>query len=61
MINYAAMYGIEIIPEIDLPGHCLALLAALPQLSCKGGNFDSYAEELVVVNRIIADDNMLCK
>ena len=60
MINYAAMYGIEIIPEIDLPGHCLALLAALPQLSCKGGKFEAYPEELDGQKRKRADENMLC-
>ena len=60
LINYAAMYGIEIIPEIDLPGHCLALLAALPQLSCKGGKFEAYPEELDGQKRKRADENMLC-
>ena len=28
--------GVEILPEVDLPGHCGALLAALPELSCSG-------------------------
>ena len=28
--------GVEILPEVDLPGHCGALLAALPGLSCSG-------------------------
>jgi len=29
---FAAQRGMEIVPEIDLPGHCAALLAALPGL-----------------------------
>ena len=32
LVAEAAMLGIEIVPEIDVPGHCHALLAALPQL-----------------------------
>ena len=42
IVRYAASRGIEIIPEIDLPGHSTALLAALPELSCKGGTFETY-------------------
>ncbi|WP_294630163.1 beta-N-acetylhexosaminidase [uncultured Bacteroides sp.] len=60
LIRYAAMYGIEIIPEVDLPGHCLALLAALPQLSCKGGEFEAYPEESDGKERKRAGENMLC-
>lgn len=36
VVNYAAARGIEIIPEFDLPGHVSAILAAFPQLSCRG-------------------------
>ena len=32
IISYAAAKGIDIIPEIDLPGHMLAALAAYPHL-----------------------------
>ena len=32
IIDYAAAKGIEIIPEIDLPGHCMAILATYPHL-----------------------------
>jgi hexosaminidase len=39
VVAYAAQRGIEVIPEIDLPGHCAAMLAAYPQLSCFGGLF----------------------
>ncbi|MBQ8702784.1 MAG: family 20 glycosylhydrolase [Bacteroidales bacterium] len=36
IIRYAEERGIEVIPEVELPGHCAALLAAYPQLSCDG-------------------------
>ena len=36
VVNYAAGYGIEVIPEIELPGHSQAALAAYPELGCKG-------------------------
>ena len=36
VIAYAAQRGITIIPEIDLPGHMLAAIAAYPELGCEG-------------------------
>ncbi|MBQ3030388.1 MAG: family 20 glycosylhydrolase [Agathobacter sp.] len=36
VVAYAKERGIEIVPEIDMPGHNLALLAAFPEYSCKG-------------------------
>ena len=36
VVAYAKEHGIEVIPEIDMPGHNLALLAAFPEYSCKG-------------------------
>ena len=35
IVQFAAVRGVEIIPEIDLPGHTTALLAAYPQYSCR--------------------------
>lgn len=40
VISYAAGKGINIIPEIDLPGHMLAALAAYPQYGCTGGPYE---------------------
>ena len=40
IIAYAAERGIEVIPEIDLPGHMLAALATYPELGCTGGPYD---------------------
>ena len=39
VIKYAADRNIEIIPEIEMPGHALAALSAYPELSCTGGPF----------------------
>ncbi len=36
LIRYAAERNIEIVPEIDMPGHSEAALVAYPQLSCFG-------------------------
>ena len=60
IVRYATSRGIEIIPEIDLPGHSTALLAALPELSCKGGTFETYPEERPWSKRKRADENMIC-
>lgn len=60
LVRYARSLGIEIIPEVDLPGHSTALLAAMPQLSCKGGTFEAYPEELPINQRKRGNENMLC-
>ncbi|MFC1734400.1 beta-N-acetylhexosaminidase, partial [candidate division KSB1 bacterium] len=39
IIKYAEARYITIIPEIEMPGHSLAALAAYPELSCTGGPF----------------------
>ena len=44
IIEYAAAKGITIIPEIDLPGHMLAALAAYPELGCKGRSYDVWGD-----------------
>ncbi|MFX1443576.1 MAG: beta-N-acetylhexosaminidase [Promethearchaeota archaeon] len=40
IIEYASERFITIIPEIDVPGHVTAALAAYPELSCTGGPFE---------------------
>jgi hexosaminidase len=30
---------VTVVPEIEMPGHCLAVLAAYPEISCTGGPF----------------------
>ena len=44
ILAYAATKGITIIPEIDLPGHMLAALAAYPELGCTGGPYDVWGD-----------------
>jgi hexosaminidase len=39
IVRYASVRGITIIPEIELPGHSWAALAAYPELSCSGKIF----------------------
>ena len=40
IVEYAAARGITVIPEIDLPGHMVAALAAYPELGCTGGPYE---------------------
>ncbi len=39
IVAYAAARHITVVPEIEMPGHALAALAAYPELSCTGGPF----------------------
>jgi len=39
IVQYAADRFITVVPEIELPGHSIAALAAYPHLSCTGGPF----------------------
>lgn len=41
IIDYAAQRHVEIIPEMDIPGHTVALLAAHPEFGCKDAMPDS--------------------
>ncbi|MDR2801685.1 MAG: beta-N-acetylhexosaminidase, partial [Prevotellaceae bacterium] len=34
VVAYAAQRGIEVIPEIEIPGHCSEILAAYPEFAC---------------------------
>jgi len=38
LVAYAAARHIDIIPEIDMPGHMMAAITAYPYLSCNGEN-----------------------
>ena len=39
VVRYAAERHVTVVPEIEMPGHCVAALAAYPELSCTGGPF----------------------
>lgn len=53
IVRYAAGRGITVIPEIDLPGHTQAALAAYPELGCTGGPYE-------VATRYGVLDDVLC-
>ncbi len=40
VVNYAYHRGVNIVPEIELPGHSVAALSAYPEYSCTGGPFE---------------------
>ena len=44
IVEYAAERYINVIPEIDMPGHMRAALAAYPQFGCTGGPYDVWTE-----------------
>ena len=53
IVAYAAERNIVVIPEIDLPGHMVAALAAYPELGCTGGPYE-------VWTRWGISDDVLC-
>lgn len=40
IVTYANQRHITIVPEIEMPGHAMAALAAYPEYSCTGGPFE---------------------
>ncbi len=40
IVDYAARRHITVVPEIDMPGHMQAALAAYPELGCTGGPYE---------------------
>lgn len=40
IVEYAAKRFVTIVPEIEMPGHALAALAAFPDLGCTGGPYE---------------------
>jgi len=61
VIAYASTRNIEVIPEIDIPGHAIGILAAYPKLACTtaGKSFEVYPEEMPFKDRK-SQANMLC-
>jgi len=41
IVSYAMARGIEVIPEIDIPGHSQALLSAYPELGCENKVYEA--------------------
>lgn len=44
IVSYAQLRHITVVPEIEMPGHSLAALAAYPQYSCTGGSFETFTK-----------------
>ena len=53
IVSYAAQRHIEVIPEMDIPGHTVAILAAYPELSCS-----HLKEDTVIVGQ--TTNRMVC-
>lgn len=48
LVAYAKSLGIEIIPEIEIPGHAAAMLAAYPQFGCRRGKTGKWEEKVEI-------------
>lgn len=44
IVKYAADRHIQVIPEIDLPGHMMAAMASYPELGCTGGPYEVWRQ-----------------
>ncbi|MCD4831212.1 MAG: family 20 glycosylhydrolase [Anaerohalosphaeraceae bacterium] len=44
IVRYAEARHITVVPEIEMLGHCVAVLAAFPNLSCTGRKFEVAAK-----------------
>ncbi|MEA2016569.1 MAG: beta-N-acetylhexosaminidase [Actinomycetota bacterium] len=53
VISYADKLHIEIIPEIEMPGHSRAAIASYPELSCRG-------EKIYISNKWGISENVFC-
>ncbi len=53
IVAYAKDRGMEIIPEIDMPGHVTAILTAHPELSCSGQAADLGGMQYGIFDRIL--------
>ena len=42
IVNYAAAFMIDVIPEVDMPGHSFELVAYDPTLGCKADNVEGW-------------------
>ncbi len=57
IVEYASSLCIDIIPEIDLPGHTVAILAAYPELSCLKGEYEVFCENGITKDVLCAGQN----
>lgn len=59
VVDYAAARGVTIIPEIDLPGHMQAVLAAYPEFGCTGGPYKVWTKWGVSENVLCAGNEKI--
>lgn len=56
LIDYAALRHIMVVPEVDVPGHTVAILSAFPELACRHLQ-DSPAKVGETTNRMVCASN----
>ena len=56
LVDYAALRNVNIVPEIDVPGHTVAMLSVFPELGCKCGENEGI-EVGKTVNRMLCAAN----
>lgn len=40
IVKFCAEHFVDIVPELDIPGHCSAIVHAYPEISCRGRKID---------------------
>ena len=61
IVRYAQERHITVIPEIDLPGHMQAALAAYPELGCTGGPYEVWRQWGVSEDVLCAGNDQVLK
>ena len=61
IVEYAAERYITVVPEIDLPGHMQAALAAYPELGCTGGPYEVWRQWGVSEDVLCAGNDQVLK
>lgn len=49
IVQYAAEHNVTILPEIDVPGHSMAMIAAYPELVCTPGTYQVNAGDRFMI------------
>ena len=48
LIRYAGSLGVEIVPEIEIPGHAAAMLAAYPRFGCRKSETERWRDRVEI-------------
>jgi hexosaminidase len=59
IVKYAQDRFVEVIPEIEMPGHSQAILAAFPNLGCTGATF-KVSETLGFIKKFYVQEMTMC-